>query len=150
MLAQIGTLVAPEVLQRYFGNDLLDDDGDRSRADAKVAHRLLESVPRLRTVAQMIDRQDQDPQSLEGLSAESYAVALGAQMLRVVGDFDRLVGSACSFQAALASMQQNSERYHSEVLAALRKLVQEAEGGPAMEQYLFRPIAEQVLRSLRT
>jgi len=151
MLSQIGTLVAPEVLERYVGDDdLLGNDTGRGDAGAKVAHRLLERVPRLRTVAQMIDRQHQDPQSLVGLLAEDYTVVLGAQVLRVAGEFDRLVGSNISFREALADMQRSGVRYQPEVLAALQRLVQEAGGGTSVEQYLFQPIAQEVLRSLRS
>jgi response regulator RpfG family c-di-GMP phosphodiesterase len=162
MLSQIGTLVTPEVMQSYFGSDLEDGDTGRERLDAKVAYRLLERIPRLRTVAQMIDRQHQAPQDLEGLSAEDDPVSIGAQMLRVALEFDRLVASKRSFGAALAGMQQNRADYHPDVLAALEKVVRNAEGansktdvagasgGAAMDQYLLQPIAQQVLRAMRS
>ncbi|PWU00850.1 MAG: histidine kinase [Terriglobia bacterium] len=150
MLSQIGALLAPETLERHAGTHLLEGNLDRLRAEAKVVEQLLESVPRLHTVAQIIDRQYEDPQTLEGLSAKAYTIALGAHLLRVAGDFDRLVGADFSFSAALAEMQRRSGAYHPEVLAALQKLVQGERSDTAQEQYLFRPIAEEVLRSLRS
>jgi hypothetical protein len=100
-----------------------------------VARRLLERVPRLHTVAQIIERQYEPYEVPFNESPEGYVVGLGAQMLRVAMDFDQSVSQGRSFSEAYGELRQNAAEYHPEILGALGKVVRDAtaaEAGTAM------------------
>ena len=142
MLSQIGCLpVASETLSKYFGAE----PGDEHRLDPpkphRVARRLLERVPRLQTVARMIDRQDRSFEDESGWSPEAYAIALGGDMLRVALDFDELVGKNLAFADALAGLHRNPARYNPRVLAALEKVVHDAAQADSAASFSSKPPA---------
>lgn len=147
MLSQIGCLsVAPEALKNYFH----DAATDQIPSQGRIARHLLERVPRLHTVAQIIDRQHDAFLSRSDSSPEEYTITLGAHMLRAALDFDELVASGLSFANALADMRRTQAAYDPEVLSALSNMVEAAvladaaAGPPAVVPLgdpLFRPIS---------
>jgi len=162
MLSQIGCITAdPEVLKRYYrGEQLSQDKMAHVLSHAHIGAKLLRGVPRLQAVAQMIQRQDESFGVTTDLSPATQAVALGAQVLRVALDFDRLALAGRSPDAALAEMRRNASEYNSDVLSALDRIDlaqsdDETEtpddtltGAPEEQQ--FRPITDEVLRGLRS
>ena len=134
MLSQIGCLsAAPDTLRRYFAHDpAADEVPSEAPSHARVARQLLERVPRLHTVAQIIDRQHEAFDRDGDWEPEDYVVALGAHMLRAALDFDELVAAGLSFAEALAEMQQNPEEYNPDVLGALGKVVRGASQADAV------------------
>jgi hypothetical protein len=83
---------------------------------------------------------------------------MGSQMLHAALDFDRLAGMGKSAADAVATMRGYESEYHPGVFAALDRLKDklllgsptEQDVARAPEQLIFRPLAEEVLRSLRS
>lgn len=128
MLSQIGCLpVARASLKKYFADDPASDEVPGIiPSHGRVGRQLLERVPRLHTVAQMIDHQHDLFEGREDWLPEQYTVRLGGQMLRVALDFDELVGTGLSFTNALGEMQRTKAAYDPEVFGALEKVVEGA------------------------
>jgi hypothetical protein len=147
--------------RHYAGEELAEADRRHLLAHASVGRKLLHKVPRLQAVAQMIERQYEDWQSCSTSDPKAHLIAMGAQMLRATLEFDRLIGIGKSTGEALTAMRRAENEYHPGVLAALERLkdkLPQGNGLPeASEEYvslhadelIFRPIADQVLRSLR-
>ena len=164
MLSQIGCIaVPPEVLEKYYsGEDLSGEELNQMFSHARFGRRLLHGVPRLSSVARMIERQNATSTEPAGLPAEERSVALGSQMLRVALDFIRLRGIGVAAEAALNEMREDGSQYNPEVLTALGRVYSEVDETDLVteeclapetvpsDHQLFRPVAEQVLRALRT
>jgi FixJ family two-component response regulator len=135
--------------------------GERKRSGTELGRKLLRQVPRLHTVAEIMERRHESFRDLEGLSPEAHTIAFGAAILRASIDFDRLIGSGFTFGDALSELRRHGAEYHPEVLAALERLAPDAlqadaeaaatrESGILFREYeLFQPIAAEILRSLR-
>src|ERR1017187_2575754 len=161
MLSQIGCIsVDPEVLRKYdAGEELSTAEMAQMLSHPQVGQTLLRQIPRLHSVSQMIGRQYHAFNGSAGFQPGTYAVALGAQLLHVALDFDRLTGMGRSPADALMEMQRDAPQYSPDVLAAMERVQRETEPGAAtevrhrepteVERQLFQPIAEQVLRSLK-
>lgn len=124
-LSQLGWLgIAPEVLQAASRGELLSDDDVRAVASHPLAARdLLREVSRLEAVAEMIARQH-EPLGLAGETldpvSEADRPAFGGQLLRVCGEFDRLLQRGLSLQDALTRMSGLPEEYDPAIVARLR------------------------------
>lgn len=127
MLSQIGCIpMAGDALKRYFGEEPPARSATGATpSHARVARQILERVPRLHTVAQIIERQYEAFETQANRSPEEYIVALGAQMLRVAMDFDQVVSQGRSFSEALGELLRNPADYNPEILHALTKVVRD-------------------------
>ena len=132
MLSQIGCVPMPvEVQKKHFGEEIPTlSETEGSPSHARVAARILERIPRLDMVAQMIGRQHEGYETLANHSPQQYRVALGAQMLRVALDFDRAVGHGRSFAEALEELRHNASDYNPEILNALDSVIRHHSGSP--------------------
>lgn len=99
-------------------------------SQARMARRILERVPRLHTVAQIIDRQYDGFENTANCAPEEYVVRFGAQMLRIGIDFDEAISRGRSFPEAIRELQKNASSYNPEILRALGKVVSEADQAP--------------------
>jgi response regulator RpfG family c-di-GMP phosphodiesterase len=162
MLSQIGCIkVDPDILQRYYaGETLSDDEMAEFHSHAGIGRKLLQKVPRLHNVAQIIGHQHEEFDADASLEPEAYNIMLFAQVLRGALDFDRLIGTEGSPEGALMQIHGNAGSYSPELRAALHRVTQElASGGAngtidlgetlAMEQASFQPIADKIRRALR-
>jgi response regulator RpfG family c-di-GMP phosphodiesterase len=158
MLSQIGCIsVDPAVLRKYDAGELLSAaETAQMLSQAQVGQTLLEKIPRLHAVAEMIGRQH-DVSFGTGSLPGNHVIELGAQLLHVALDFDRLTSIGRSAAEALNEMRRSAQ-YSPDMLVALDREQHEAKPDAAtevpdrepseVERQLFRPIAEQVLRSL--
>jgi response regulator RpfG family c-di-GMP phosphodiesterase len=159
MLSQIGCIsVDPAVLRKYdAGEKLSAAETAQMLSHAQVGQTLLEKIPRLQAVSEMIGRQHDVSFGTGGFQPGNYVVELGAQLLHVALDFDRLTSIGRSAAEALNEMRRSAQ-YSPDMLVAMDREQHEAETGAAtevpdrepseVERQLFRPISEQVLRSL--
>jgi FixJ family two-component response regulator len=106
MLCQLGCLTVPaEVLDKVaVGGDLSAGEQEVFAAHPKVAERLLENIPRLERVARMIGNQEVSSTPARK-AEEDDLTALGTTLLRTSLEFDRLLGTGVSRDAALAQMR---------------------------------------------
>jgi response regulator RpfG family c-di-GMP phosphodiesterase len=146
MLSQIGCVpMPPEVQRRHFGEEIpAFSETEGSPSHARVAARILERVPRLDMVAQMIGRQHEAYENAAHHSPEHYRIALGAQMLRVALDFDRAVGQGRPFAGALEELRRNVSDYNPEILSALGNVIRQHAGlqNTDLSEEAFAPIGE--------
>lgn len=132
MLSQIGFIpMAAQAMKHELGDDIAAAENGARPSHARVARRLLERVPRLHSVAQIIERQDEAFETLSHQSPEAYVVGLGAQMLRVAMDFDQAISQGRSFSEALGELRRNAAEYHPDILDALAKVVRDASAAEA-------------------
>lgn len=134
MLSQIGCIpMGSDALKRYFGEEKAAvGESTATPSQARAARQILERVPRLQTVAQIIERQYDSFEDQANRSPEAYIIALGAQMLRVAIDFDHAVSQGQSFADALGEIRRNAAAYNPEILTSLDKVVRDlsrADGG---------------------
>jgi len=124
MLSQIGCVALPsEVLTKvYRGRELSYREDRMWNTHPGVAARLLASIPRLEVVARMVGdqmRRFEDFPPLGSAEAEGVMAALGAQILKLALDYDRLMIRAVSRDAALHGLARRAGEYNPRLLQAL-------------------------------
>lgn len=128
-LSQIGCLTIPgEILEKVqAGKVLSPDEQGLFEKHPEVGRDLVENIPRLAEVAEIIGlqerRMDENGMSLD--LKEDKPIPLGARALHVVMDFDMLVTSGKGRPEALAEVKRSSDWYDPDCLAALEKAVLE-------------------------
>lgn len=123
MLSGIGAITLPQnLLEKHVENQPLSPQ--ESRLIIQAPHRgaeLLQHIPRLENVAQMIKHQrfifrlKERPQDLKG----RQRWLLGGHMIRVALEFDKLLVRGWSVDEAIASLQSRSEGYSQEIVQHL-------------------------------
>lgn len=131
MLSQIGCVTMPATLLDMIlsGNEIPEEDQKLFASHPVIGSDLLRNIPRMEIVSEMI-RDQQLPFSafvppLETM--KKYLAATGAQILRAVIDFDRLVFRGKTPKSVLAFMRQQKDVYNPHVLDALEKIDFEGE-----------------------
>lgn len=119
--------LSPELLEKMSrGQILTGNDHKQFAQHAKDSSRLISRVPRLEKVAAILAMQEED-YSLEisdnGLVGDS--IPLGARILRVVSDYDRLVSGDRVKGEAVSILKNRQGRYDPKVLGALDKVLGE-------------------------
>jgi response regulator RpfG family c-di-GMP phosphodiesterase len=130
-LSHIGCLALPEATRAAAGRgEALSEEDDRAVASHPlVARDLLLDIRRLAGVREMIARQ-REPYCVPGTPASGPSagdrITLGAQLLRVAGDYDDLVSRGMALDAAFDSLLQREGEYDRRVLDALWRSAREA------------------------
>ncbi len=127
MLSQIGCVtLPPEICDKvYAGEPLSDDELRIFSTHPSAGHKLLSNIPRLEPVAQMIKEQQQRFVRADNMmpkSTQEQMIILGADILKVTLDFDRLVAGGLSHKAALSKLRGRPGIYNPTVLEVLEKL----------------------------
>ena len=121
MLSQIGCVTLPSKIcdKIYAGKPLSHDELEMFSSHPSIGCELLANIPRLETIARMVEGQQQH---FEEKSTSKDMVALGAQILKVTLDFDQLTAQGLSHKAALSKLRGQISQYNPEVLAILENL----------------------------
>ena len=125
MLSQIGCVTVPEeILSKVYADQKLSDKEQALfNGHAKIGHDLIAKIPRLKTVAQMIQNQQDTPTDLLSKPAtELPPDVLGGQILKIVLDLDRHIMAGQSITSAITGMNGQSNYYHSELVELLSDL----------------------------
>jgi len=126
MLSQVGCVtLAPETLQKaYVGEELSQEEEKTFAAHPEVARELLARIPRLEPVARMIAGQRDPSRAGETVADadERKIVVLGAQVLKIALEFDRLITRGLSQESAVAQLRKNSPESELTIIAALQNL----------------------------
>lgn len=136
MLSQLGVITMPPDLARrlYDGTTLTADEEERVRRMPQEALRVLGVIPRLDEVRAILG-------SLNTDFAEPGAgdtLPLGARMLRIILDHDRLISAGCDHAQALAALHAATGRYDPAVLADLTTVL--GHGVPGEGAFLEIPL----------
>ena len=129
-LSQIGTMVMPEAMfarLRHHGS-LAGDEARLFACHPRIAADLLDSIPKLREVAEIIRHQETPYAGEDGQDPRGTAIPLGARLLKVALDYDRLLTSGQSRDAALAALAARKGVYDPRVLELAGLLAGEREG----------------------
>lgn len=115
MLCQIGLVALPQELiaKAVQGESLSQNESRLYASHPAIGARLLKHIPRLETVAGMVERQDQNVRSLEieGRLDSDQQATLGGQILKVAIAYDRLVSRGMDGAVAIATLKANPEEY---------------------------------------
>lgn len=126
MLSQLGCLtIPPDVLTRYAnGGSLSESEREMLLQHPSVAAKFLLHIPRLEEVIEMISNQDKPYARFPKYAAqENYDRAhLGAQILHLGLDLDRLLMVGVAPGKALQTLQKKSEEYNPAMVASLHSL----------------------------
>jgi len=135
MLSQVGCLtLLPETLERLNHGERLSADEQRMFVThPAVGSKLLSNIPRLQSVAKMVEKQ-LSPCSEFGHEVELARqpnTQIGAQMLRVVIDYDQLVSSGMDHRGALVTLSAKPDIYQARLVDLLENIVQAEDAQPA-------------------
>ncbi len=141
MLSQIGCITIPHgVLEKIDARlPLSKEEQDTFESHPSVGHDLLERIPRLEMVADMILHQATPLRELRD-SHLCEVVTIGAQMLKISLLFDDVVTRGEIPQKALEFMNQRPEIYQPSLVSTLMKAC------PASEQTQLRSLPLSALR----
>lgn len=129
LLSQLGCVTLPATVLEAAaaGTPLAEADRNRFEAHPIVARDLIAHIPRLGDVAEMIARQHESCAAAKAAStpAVSDTVTLGARMLRLALDLDKLIAAGVPHDEAIARLRNATGEYDPKLLVAL--------GGPTSE-----------------
>jgi ActR/RegA family two-component response regulator len=127
MLSQIGWITIPtDIANKLATNQsLTGEESRRFREHPAAAARIIERIPRLGTVAKIIEAQ-LAPYHAIGPALEPNAprdpVRFGGAILQAAIDFDERRRRGLSHAAALADIRLRADLYHPDVLSAMARI----------------------------
>lgn len=128
MLSQIGCITVPEetLLKISGGKSLTEKELHLYHQHAQVGHDLTARIPRLEIVAQIIACQNRlmtdDPQANNPFDPAD-TLTVGARILKVVLDFDKLLETGSLPHAAIRELCERKGWYDTTILSALKYLI---------------------------
>ncbi len=131
MLSQIGCVTVPEeTLQKISNAQPLDEkELDLYHQHPQVGHDLIARIPRMETVAQIIANQNRrinDDVELKARTDETDDATLGARILKVVLDFDKMLDAGNLPHQAFKELSTRIGWYDQIVLNLLKELIDKA------------------------
>jgi len=138
-MSQLGCITLPsEILHKvHSGLSLSDEEWQTYRKHPETGARLISQIPRLEKVSEMIFLQLQDYDSFD--SGIDDDVALGAQILKVVIEYDLLRQQGVHHVAAVKILRKKKTIYNPEIVAFLAGM-KPKEGGVEVRSLSFREI----------
>lgn len=130
MLSQIGCLTIPEEMltKMYRGQSLNSEETQMFHAHPQIGHDLIARIPRLDPVATIIAYQEKryDGSGIPRDDRCGEEIPIGARILKVALDFDRLVSRRLETVEAFAAIEAKGEDwYDPAVIKALKAVLAE-------------------------
>jgi response regulator RpfG family c-di-GMP phosphodiesterase len=131
MLSQIGCVTIPcETLEKlYAGETLSTVEQNMVASYPALGSQWIARIPRLEPIAEMIARQQESPATVEiGTSDPMDIGGIGAQIIKVVLEFDILLSRGLSSSQAVCKLADQPTLYHealTEVLPCVKVLTTE-------------------------
>ncbi len=123
MLSQLGCIALPDDLLRKAHNlePLTRSEESMYASHPLIAYKLLQPIPRIGMIADIVRDQAKPYEDFhsESASSEQRKVELGAQILKVAVDYDRMVQSGMIHEAIQQHMRLHNRRYNPKVVQAL-------------------------------
>ncbi len=127
MLCLLGFIFLPDTLiQRVVkGKELSEQDKQTYFRHAELAAELISHIPRMASIAQIIRYQEKgyDGSGVPYDDVMGTKIPLGARMLKVLLDFDRLTTDDTPKKDGLAKMKRNAQLYDLRVLQAMEDIL---------------------------
>lgn len=129
MLSQIGCITVPEeILQKIAkGAPLTDKEAGLYHRHPQTGHDLIVRIPRMENVAEIVASQNRRINDEVVILLHPDQVdepTLGARILKVVLDFDKLISSGNSPGNAFRELSERAGWYDPYVLDALKKIIE--------------------------
>ena len=125
MLSQVGCITVPEetLVKVYQGVALKPEELLMLQAQAQIGHDLIVRIPRLEPVAEIIAYQEKrfNGSGLPHDHKRGQAIPLGARVLKLALDFDKLLEAKINASEAYQEIQRRGDWYDPEVVAALKE-----------------------------
>jgi len=125
-LSQIGCItLPPEVAEKlYFGRDLTESEQALADRVPATADQLLASIPRLEPVREVLALMSRRFDGGDGSWAKKGKdLPVGARILRLVGDYDRLQASGLPAAEAMGLMAQREGLYDPNLFEGFRAMI---------------------------
>jgi response regulator RpfG family c-di-GMP phosphodiesterase len=123
MLSHIGCVALPENLLEkvYSGKPLKKNEASMYNSHPIIGHRLLMNIPRLEFIAEMVRDQQRDfsASTDKPYSHHTQDIELGAQILKVATDYDKLTHYGISHDKTVLNLLRKTRIYDSEIVEAL-------------------------------
>lgn len=138
LLSHIGYIaLPPEILEKiYYGETLNWEEKTLLAGVPKVAEQLLHNIPRLEPVLEILDHVN-DPLSKDG---SDQMIPLGARILKIAIDFDRLKARGGSGRFALDALRQDKEHYDQALLEVFARSQGIGEENDAVQEMPLRQV----------
>jgi response regulator RpfG family c-di-GMP phosphodiesterase len=124
LIAQIGSISLPSaiLLKRLEGRELDEDEEAMFVNHPRVGAALLENIPRIEDIAAMIAHQLRSFAELAADETIDDDVRIGAELLRLAGDYDLLLLQGNKHEEALRKMKGIQDAYNPEMFSLLKKI----------------------------
>lgn len=126
MLSQLGCVtLPPDIIDKYYSGQSLSKDEQKMLAShPSVGRELLERIPRLESIALMIEKQEKPFSEYQtSLPPEKRnEVDIGAQMIKAAIDFDKLVSRGDKFESVSETLLGKPDECDREIVLAIRSI----------------------------
>jgi len=127
MLSQVGCVLVPEeTLSKVFrGEPLSREEQEVYEAYPREGRMLIENIPRLESVAEMIAYQEKtyDGQGFPRDQVQGDDLPVGSRVLKLALDVDTLITSGMTYDVAIAEINDREGTYDPKVVDALREIL---------------------------
>ena len=123
MLSQVGCITIPEetLWRVYSGHSLNSEEVKMVQAHPQIGHDLIQHIPRLEGVAEIIAYQEKlfNGGGVPYDNRRGYEIPLGARILKLALDYDKLAESRLDSYQALEEIRERHNWYDPEIIPAL-------------------------------
>lgn len=130
MLSQVGCITLPEeiLVKVYRGAPLTADELRLMQSHPEIGQNLIKRIPRLEPVAEIIGYQEKcfNGAGLPHDEKRGSEIPLGARILKLALDFDKLLEAKINNLEALKEIQRRGDWYDPSVVDALKVIVTDA------------------------
>jgi len=129
LMSQIGCITIPsDILNKIFANQAIDEEEEAIYNNhPKVGAKLVEKIPRLETVAQIIAHQFFSYEAFDSCNDLSEDICIGAQLLKISCDFDTLRHRGMKRPQILHRFAEQVGMYNPEMIGILAELQLDSE-----------------------
>ena len=129
LMSQIGCITIPaDILNKIFANQAIDEEEELIyNKHPQVGAHLVEKIPRLETVAQIIAHQFFSYEAFDSCNDLSEDICIGAQLLKISCDFDTLRHRGMKRPQILHRFAEQVGMYNPEMIGILAELQLDSE-----------------------
>lgn len=124
LLSQIGCTSLPSSIlsKRQAGQELDEDEHNMFLNHPEVGASLLDNIPRLEDIVQIIRYQLYTYEEIDNNESIDEDIAIGAQILKIVYDYDFLLTRGLQHVDAIKEMKKLRGTYNQEIMGLLRNI----------------------------